>query len=1028
MKILKICMLSLLLVLCTVVAAGVIIQINRGGSDADSSTGSSIDAAQPGSDAVIFSGGNIVDVPGRSPDFNYDYLQYPRALVKQSGTDNWLFYPDLPEGTKPGDMVVLNASAFGFIAWEADPDYADVELFGQTFDDGQVFVSFIVPDEQFAIRALYDDLYISGYVPQEHGAFSPMSATTSTIFLRHQDGVVNVNGVDYTTDSNNRVFIPDGMFGAGALGVPYTQSISLSGFNPPAPMPLWNILGNVTGNVLPDGSLTLSPLGTSAASATISGTPGTALDNHWFAIELIPYIVDVPGDPDIPTDDTYKPDFDNPLTYYFSVNILPRPAITARTLPDGMENFEYHLDSPNQPVRIESTGITTDDWTWQIVPGGNPPPGFAPFNVRPAGDYAWIDYFVPSTAGLYDFEIELQYTGNSVNIPPVVDKKSFSIEIWKKPEIAQRELPDGINGYPYKWELRELPLPAIPPPLDPLTIKTNPLIPVPSGVWQWVFRTDISSSGVGMGSSDSTSVEIAGASPVGSYDPYDFTIALVPDNLNMRYEVSGYPGPNPIIKEYSIAEDFSFKIWPEPTWLTEQSDILPTMDWRRLYPNEPEEEPYGAIIEASYPTGMSTLSPTTSWAMRLEGDLPAGASLDASVIGTEEPSPSEGEEIRWDFTPGADKGLLGIYGNPQTATSRDYNFSIFLKAKDDPNPNIDGKEIRTGYFIRVWLRRYLHIDMRADAFVIRKDEEAKVNWTQPGWDNVLVNKSAEDYLDRRAVMPGTYGEIMTRLSPSFVLWEIKGINDSTVPAEFRPTSQTQAINRGIGNQDFWRVDGTHAFVRILMPDTTDGDVFIRGSQVTDPRTLIDPPSQPPATVGVFYNTGSLRIPSTSECSHMQIGIACTCPNSSIQWRDINNVLAGHNLSILNSNNITATIQGTPLVARPAESPPVTFSLTLRGTMVIEHSWPFIIAPKGEPDWGNADGNDRVDLRDLILMMLIEQGMTPPPNFVLENVDYNRNGRVDSFDIAFHRRLFADPDAPRSPPPSPTPTPTPTSTP
>jgi len=1025
-------MLSLLLVLCAVVAVGVIIQINRGGNDADGSTDAFIDAGQPDGDTDVIGSIDINNIPRLPTDLNNDYLQYPRALVKQADTDYWLFYPDLPEGTKPGDMVVLNASAFGFIAWEADPDYADVELFGQVFDDGQVFVSLIVPDEQFAIRALYDDMYISGHVPQEQGAYSTMAAVPLGITLM-PDGTVRTSsgGVLTTYPRNTPVPLPDGM-----VGEDYEQIIR-SDFNTFAIDAYWNIIGgviNIPGMTSDLPAAGTPPTGTTPGftQATISG-PATSAGADTFTIRVTPYKweQDLEDEDD---DGEYVPDTANTIDYNFTLRILPKPSIDSRSpLPDGMENFIYRYeDMDGNDITITASNITTSDFTWRVSPATDDilPPGFPVFSPRTEIDLenskarAYIN-FVPSTARAtpYEFYIELWYTGTSAFIPtttPIVSK-DFSIMIWERPKIAARDLPAGIHAWPYKYEPGTTPA--------DLTISTTS-IPVPGGTWDW-FIEGMPTSGIGIYKVSNTAARLAGENPSVRRDasgqvevdedgvvlPYNFTAVLYSDNPNMFREVTGYSGMEPQWQEFSISENFSVRIWPEPEFITDQSELQHAMDWRRLYPNEPKDDTELWIIEGEYPQGMEIV-----WDWTLEGDLPTGASTSYA------PETAAGQEIKFEQK---FPGLAHITGNPQTDASEKFRFIVIMKANIPNNLNIHEKEVPEGYFIQMWLRRYLHIDISPTmglGFVTRRGELGDVNWSQFDM-NDAINRP---YRTQRAVMPGTQGEIVVRRSP-FVLWELIGIGDPYLVGKDNANNLVNMVNvgsmvNGNGTERGWWTSTDHSHLATRMPDYNSGgteidkDIYMRGTWVRDPRTMITA-SLPQGTVDVPYTEGNVSLPARDECSHQLINstlpaedrIECTCPSRNVLWgeRDVPGILPSFGLHLEDIDIRTARIvseDGPTRPTDPANPTSINFTLTLRGSMVIERSFPIVIIPKPGPFYGDVDGNGIRDLRDLVLLMLVEQGMTPPPNFVFVNADVDGNGRIDSNDVRILARFFARPRA------------------
>jgi len=491
----------------------------------------------------------------------------------------------------------------------------------------------------------------------------------------------------------------------------------------------------------------------------------------------------------------------------------------------------------------------------------------------------------------------------------------------------------------------------------------------------------------------------------------------------------GYSGPDPG-ETFTIKQNFSVKIWPEPTWITTQDDIPEGMDWRRKYAHEflmhaPPTDKITAIFEAEYPEGMKI-----EWVWTCNDPLPSGASTTYGAGDSLETEP--GQEVTFTQTL---PGMAQITGNPQTDVSRDYPFTIFMTAKDD-NKNIDGKEVPGEFYIRMWKRRYLHIDINlTQGFVVRRDE-LDVDWN--AWDSdTAANPVNAPYRNRRAVMPGTEGELIARRSP-FVVWEVKGTNDPSIIGVDNANSQL-IRSGGIGSISTvpgapgWWTTANHSHVAIKMPDFSNGarvddDIYIRGVWMNDPRSQMTA-SLPQGTVGVPWterNEGNVSIPARGECSHQLANnpvtgtppsprIDCTCPSLNVLWRESTPaVLPGFGLRIEDIDIRTARIVGEPSIPTdPANPTNVTFNLTLRGTMVVERSWPLVIRPKPGPWYGNVDGNDVRDLRDLILLMLIVR--TPVEErdkftYVFENADIDGNGSVDLVDLELLSRFFARPRA------------------
>jgi len=329
-----------------------------------------------------------------------------RALEKPDGAEFWHYYPAIPSDIAPGTAVVLSASADRFVAWEADSNHADVEFFDQVLDGDMVLATFIMPEYDVMIRALYEDppapgnehtgeMFIYSSEPSEYGA-APMPMSVGAITL------------------------PDGMVGVG-----YSNFIS-------APYPngtTWQIMDPLN---LPAGLGT--PSGTISGDITgpnivlLTGTPtaaGMSTFNIWFENPDLP----IPINEIIPV----------------SIRIWERPAVTTSSLPDGMVGVDY-----NAGLSFSVPEYTTPVWS------------VAPSSLLPLPDVLSIDpgsgiiSGLPASAaiGTNSFTLRLTTTTTTPTTPtPIVVDIDIpvTITVWDRAVITTPPgaLLDGIVSGPY---------------------------------------------------------------------------------------------------------------------------------------------------------------------------------------------------------------------------------------------------------------------------------------------------------------------------------------------------------------------------------------------------------------------------------------------------------------------------------------------------------------------------------------------------------------------------------------------------
>jgi hypothetical protein len=202
----------------------------------------------------------------------------------------------------------------------------------------------------------------------------------------------------------------------GTVGVPYTQTLTLS----PTAEATWSI----SAGSLPPG-LTLTPLGVSSTTATISGTPTTAG----------PYTFTVQTTIGPPTSGAIY------ATQSYTVTVapaLPTVSLACVNLPGGTVGVSY---SQNLTA---SGGYGAGTYTFALT-AGSLPPGL---QLNAVGAI----YGIPTAVGGYGFTV--QVTSHSNVNPSVTASCAFSIIISPAPvTVTTSSLPAGTVGVPYSQPL-----------------------------------------------------------------------------------------------------------------------------------------------------------------------------------------------------------------------------------------------------------------------------------------------------------------------------------------------------------------------------------------------------------------------------------------------------------------------------------------------------------------------------------------------------------------------------------------------
>ena len=952
MKILRAIMLTLLITLCVAGTVAVLLHINSGGGGSGEPQVRERASREEVPDAAVAAPVSTEET---------DRASWNRALTKPDGSDYWQFYPVISNNVVAGDTVVLSVSAEGFVDWDTDPEFADVEFFDHLTHEGMVYVSFIMPEEPPVIMALYTeipfdnyDAYIMYPEPQEQGEFAGVAATSSgDAFITLPTAMVrqfyNVN-LGEELPSN------------------YFDEINA-------------IVGGVTWDLIDDLPTGLTwavspwPLG-----GQIFGRPQAPQATVVYTVQLRYAQDDTTYEEDGFADPRWKAG-DHFLYIFFGLYIAPAtdPTFLPDAIPDGMVGTYYDMTFQAYDLPPNET------WVWNIE--GTRPPGL---NLVNEGDMT-RSYLrgTPTTSGTYTFTI--RFSTSNQDIPDVV--RTFTdVQIWDPPTLAPTTLLDGMVS-------------------DEDTFYTATLTPSGAVVGETTWTWSISSGSLPGG----LKLEPSSTLPNGLISGAPTTATATPTpTFTVKFEAN----PEDIIGYIEV--EYSIKIWARPviTPFNPANPQLPAQlsdgmeDIARPSTSEPDEfELKYEYVEDINVIGLPVGSLWTWSVLPATGALPSG--LDFS------PAPGAIAQNPFD-PPGAETFAhpIELSGIPLPGDQGDYNFVIVV-TYNGSNPNMTSAMFSQAYNLKIWPRTYLYISMAGlgnQGFVRRDDPR------DPSWEDINGWTPAQGapYQGRRAVMPGTRAIISTS-SGGFVRWEVSPVYDTTQGVSFGTVIEpikysTGTSNVRIGgaypnsagsgygiNTDFARL----GFVYIDMPRTAtppgvatyDGHVYIRGADTRTP--VITSEVLKDGTVGGAY-TEFLAIES------QDVG---TGPNM-LRW----DVVSGDavvtpsvpvpGLTLDNTAGRTTGIEGVPTISRDT---PFRFNvaITLPGTMVIERPYSILINP-----WdglGDVDGNGVVDLRDLVLLARVQWDDSLWPLVNMRNARVSTGGEGDHTpgipDLRFLTRYF-----------------------
>ncbi|MCL2279544.1 MAG: hypothetical protein FWC20_09090 [Oscillospiraceae bacterium] len=1014
MKLLRNMIIGLLVVICAVAAVVVVITVFGDGGDEATLERRPVDRV--GADRIVHQ--------------TEDNFFWQSALQKAVGEELWRYYPLIPKEAEPGDIVKLSAPALGFVAWEADPRFADVKFTAEPSEESIVRMSFVVPEEDFQIRALYtdmpnesDDIIVLNPDGIEHGTLPP-EFDRGDEFLNRDD-----------SDEDNIIYnfrptpLRYGMFGNDY------------GFRPGQPESLWGENIILTGYSSLD-AVSASITGFSGSFGGV-GAPVPAEDyNMWFDPLAMGMGFRIHGRP-LPLDGWFEDDPVFPtdaMHFRFNVTVRWRTRQFVPEVPPVLDTREYIDGDPNP----EFGNIIT--------------PGI------PAVTEQWVSHVRP-----------------------------FTFKILPRPDIIERDMPDGMIGVRYG----DPEVMALLEPLDPFNTRirvhvpqfpefpTNPFIaptdPVPDpgdpdappitpgspgdGDWyrfggtQWRFSIiDNSATGYtftvpGDIAGEHPFVDIAFMPPPTFSRDISLTVRLeavaqhpaqVQIGLLRDPDRSGSPGQ---ILIGTIERTFTITILPRPSFVTAFDGLPHAMDGTLRYPSasrpelsEPADTPYSGTIRATgFPTrlvripdpsvigGIREEFQFTQWHLAYNGD-PITNQLD-NVPGMNF-NRSPGLIFPTEVTPLPDGNNGGENGNGSGAgnsnnigpvgeyavsisgtpmTFGDFPVNITFSSMHDPNPNIR-TEIAVpvptgatpGFNLRIWPRTYLYIDMgfgNPAAFVTR---------VTPGGESESFNEVADAprYVERRAVMPGTLGMIISH-DPRFVRWEHNLANH---PQPHVPPIGGPAVPNS-GQPGHWRTT-THNYMVMRMPVDPTGpgtlaspvnlDVYIRGFPTINP--LITLPDARDGMVGqLFARSLNIRADDLGD-----VGQGRNPSWELISWNLDGLSDPGFSLSVDPSTGRFTEVTGTPTLSGELT---FTVGVNLRGTMQVQETFSVMIRPRPGIILGDVDDSGDVNYLDVITLARY-LGLRGTPNAIelsergRNNADIGRKGFITGDDLTRLLEIFA----------------------
>jgi len=540
-------MLVFLVAICAIAAVVVFIQVRGGGDDPvaepRNSISGSTDSEEPEDIGLIHA--------------EEDYRLWQRAMSQQEETGLWQFYPIIPYDVLPGETAVLSVSAIGFKGWEVDPYFADVELFDEIVDEVNAYASFIMPEEQVSIAALYTEIPYINYENQQYMQASNYEFGEAA-YTPYSDPVITpIPGVP--------VILPDAVQG---------QYYNVT-FNDPTTVPegrkvIWN-MNTTPPNAMPDG-------------LTFVATPGAEFGGGYIWGYLLEGFYQFYAAFTLDNGDDFG-------MVMFELEVLPPiapPGIIDTPPPAGMVEVPYTMFY----IETQNMDLPNVTWAWEVVNPLNLPPGIV-VGQDPNNQTRGTISGQPTTAGTYTFQVRASNPRPAVPNVTV----SYTITIWEKPIITPDVPAPGAGG------------PTLPLLFDGIAnvgsvvrdynVTLNAAGPVASDAttipgWTWEISPDSADplpAGLGFSSRTNNSVAISGFPSAA--ETRTFTVLYKADQSVLR----GW-----------VEETYTITIQEPPYFTTAYNAPLEGMDSTQRYPgSEPADAPYRAEFSvAGFTTDLRT--------------------------------------------------------------------------------------------------------------------------------------------------------------------------------------------------------------------------------------------------------------------------------------------------------------------------------------------------------------------------------------------------------------------------------------
>jgi hypothetical protein len=939
-------MLALLLSLCVAAAVVIIFHINDDGSMNNARLGGVNGEQDAADESVLEAPANI-----RSD------LQ--RAIVKPEGSDYWHFYPIIPSGKEPGDIVILTVTADGFMGWEIDDSFMDVELTEEITEDGLLQVSFVMPDGEVSIRALYNDIPYANFEasirneePREYGA--PVDLDIPKMI-----------------DPPAYVFIP------------YNTNLDIRGdifeYDPDEGEFTWSIT---------------TPLGQRPSGITFNHAPGYGFNITGNPQNKGTFVIYI----EILKDGA----FHDTLIYIFEVYDTPAPVIEPSKIPHAMVGVPYTFNINVKDLPVLPAGSS---WTWVEPPNmaqhgltlsGSPPNAVISGTPR-----------APTTAQEthVSFVIGLRTNHAALNALLGVTTITYNITIYQQPEITAltpkspgtNVLLDGLVAHPYE------------------TAFNNSYMPNDGSSWEWRVQS-VTPSGLGLDFVSGANYLKGEPGPVGE-TAREYTVIVRYTTTN-RDRLSNEPGVS--IIGY-VDEPFTVTIWPRPKILTDgrlpDGMAGPDATQALTEPAEPADWYSEKINAERFPDDTEWVWlfwDGSAFNNQFDGTFSSISTADTLPVPDDLPQGVNFKHVS--------KEEATIIGSPRHETRGTYTFRVRLAIITSANPNMQNAFVEEIFTIKIWQRHYLHVDILQSGmtgYVVREGAEEGINFfdltpTQAGRYtpkravmprtqgviSVAMTASAFVWWEVEEGNVHIGGPVGTNgssrngygyrgLEEAYVRITIPGSNDANVtkaqdvyirgvhpsPSNV-PVAQRRLEPRVTWNDAEGRV-GDEKYGGLLSID--ERDIGFLGKLDENGRPVLDTEgrpiqAQPQVTWEVVKGTGIPPVPAP--------GLT------------------------LSSSHLMAGIRGTPT---QAQATPYSFTvgITLPGTMRIDRTFTTLIEPALTLVPGDVDRSGYVDLIDLILLVRYLAG-EHDLDICHERADLNGNGRIDSGDLAILARMFAWP--------------------